>query len=130
MNLLGVDFGLKHVGIALSYGTPLAEPLTTVKFKSMDSLVETLGVLIDKHKVDRVVIGIPEGEIADEGAKLAELLKSGLEIDVVLFNENYSSKQAQFQARQAGKKKGKIKKKEHEWSAGVILQNYLDSNLE
>ena len=131
MNYLGIDYGLKNVGLSISSDSPLAEPLDTIKNKSLEQLVATIVRLLDENSIDKVVIGLPEGKIKSKVEEFRDYLQTVINAEIILWNEDYSTKQAQFQARQARKTVGKIKSKEHSWAATVILQNYLekDKNL-
>jgi putative transcription antitermination factor YqgF len=127
MNNLGIDYGLSKVGTALAVDSSLAEPFVTVKRRSDQDLINKLCLLIDRHKIDLVIVGLPDGGLKEKIMLFARRLQAASGIKVKLVDEEYSTKQVQFLARQAGRSWGKIKRKEHEWAATVILQSYLDT---
>lgn len=129
MNVLAIDYGLSHVGIALAVDSSLAEPLATLKKKNDEQMISELSRLIDNHHIDLVVMGLPKGKLVEVIKVFAMRLKEVCKISVVFIDEDFTSKQAQFHARQAGKKRSKIKHIEHQWAATIILQNYLDQNV-
>ncbi len=59
MRILGLDFGLSIIGLAIAEG-PLAEPLGQVKWQSSEKLIE----VISKNGPDLVVVGLPDGRLA------------------------------------------------------------------
>jgi len=59
MNCLGLDYGLKHVGVALATG-PLAEPLTTLPTKSAVQLIKQL---VDDNSIRTIIIGRPDKKL-------------------------------------------------------------------
>ena len=117
MNLLGVDFGEKKIGIALATG-PLAEPIGIVK-----SLREIL-TICQKHEVDKIIVGISEGEMVKKQRKFAQELAKLAGLPVEFQDETLTTNVAIIKMKQAGKKiKGK---KEDAFAAALILQDYLD----
>lgn len=128
MNILCLDPGTRHTGIAISSDSLLAEPLQTIYEKNLDLLIHKISPLITKYKPQLVVIGQPDhgplvGYAQDVKNKLS-LIYSG---EIVLFDENLSSKTARSKMREAGKKSHEIKQREHQTAAAIILQDYLDS---
>ncbi len=128
---MGVDFGRKKIGLALSDPLGMAHPLGTEKVTGLANTVETILGVIREKEVSEVVLGYPlkqdgtVGEMALEVEKLAELLKrEGLQ--VVLLDERFSSERAIRSLHIMGKKKGKNKKDIDMMAAALLLQEYLD----
>jgi len=124
MKYLGIDFGLKHLGLALAEG-PLAEPLGEKKYSRPEGLFNYLNSIIVEQQIDKVIIGLPEGKLAglvkNFGKKLAEL--TGRE---VFFQDETLSTQeakAKLMAAHAPQKKRRF---DHSAAAALILQDYLD----
>jgi len=124
MKYLGIDFGLKHVGLAVADG-PLAEPFGEKKYSQQGKLFNYLNSLIIKQQIDKIVIGLPEGKLAGAvknfGKKLTEL--TGRE--VFFQDETLSTQEAKLKliAAHAPQKKRRF---DHSAAAALILQDYLD----
>lgn len=129
MNILAIDYGLRKVGVALSMDSPLAEPLDTLKRKSDGELIKSICLLIDRHEIDLVIVGLPRGPMKDKIIKFADELGKTDNLHVKLWSEELTTQQVQFQSRQVGKSRVKLEQKEHEWAAANILQSYLDENV-
>lgn len=121
MVYLGLDYGSRHLGVAISVGA-LAEPLDTINAaKPLPRLID----LIAEYQPDALVIGLPDGSQKQPAEQfIASLKKLGLPVHVV--DETLSS----HDARQALLHKSQIKRKskEHAVAAALILQSYLDTS--
>jgi len=131
VRILGVDFGRRKIGLALSDPLGMAHPLGTEKVTGLHNTVETILTVVKEKEVSEVVLGYPlkqdgtVGEIALEVEKLAELLtKEGLK--VILLDERFSSERAIRSLHLMGKKKGKNKRDIDTMAAALLLQEYLD----
>ena len=71
MNYLGLDYGLRHIGVAMATG-PLAEPLVTLPTKSAPALIRQL---VDRHSISTIVIGRPYKVLKLEFEKFINSLK-------------------------------------------------------
>lgn len=120
MITLGIDYGERKIGLAISSGK-LAQPL-----KVVHSLSEILDI-INKEHVEKIVIGISEGQVAKNAKKFAEELKEKTNLEVVEIDETLSTKDAQAMAMEAGIKRKKRKAMEDAYAAALILQSYLDN---
>ena len=123
MKYLGVDFGLKRIGLSISEGE-LASPYKVIEVRSMnDAVVKMIQIILTK-KVDRVVVGMPEGKTGELAKKfIKKIQQKGL--DVVETDETLSSQLAQANMIEMGipKKKRQINDAQ---AAAEILQGYLD----
>lgn len=127
MVLLGIDYGRKYVGLALSTGL-LAEPLTTLKVNP--KLLDRLQQMCFKLEVRKIIIGISEGRMAEETREFARHLQAGLELPVVLQDETLTTHQAiQKLIDTKGKKKLGVGRKD-KFAATLILQEYIDQTNE
>lgn len=131
VRILGVDFGRRRIGLALSDPLGMAHPLGTEKVTGLHNTVEIILTVVKEKEVSEVVLGYPlkqdgtVGEIALEVEKLAELLKKeGLK--VILLDERFSSERAIRSLHLMGKKKGKNKGDIDTMAAALLLQEYLD----
>jgi putative Holliday junction resolvase len=137
VRVLGVDFGEKRVGVAVSDPTgTIATPLETLQRRAgkrpplaeLERVGKSLGV-------EHVVIGLPldlrgeetpwSREVRDVGQRLAERL--GVKVSFV--DERFSSVRAERAVRESGLKKVEREKKARvdAGAAQLILQAWLDS---
>lgn len=124
MRYLGVDFGLKKVGLASSGGT-LAAPLKTIEVKGFRDAVEKVEKLVTAEGFDKVIVGLPEGKIGQTVLGFVNALQK-LGIDAETCDETLSSKRAKQLMIELGVS---VKKRrfEDDIAAAQILQDYLDS---
>lgn len=121
MKYLGIDFGLRRIGFAHSFGE-IAAPLKVIEVLSFKKALEEIKKMAKDF--DQIVIGKPEGKVGKKVSKLIQKLqKDG--INVTPWDETLSSQKAleQMIAEGKGKKKRKIT---DDYSAALILQDYLD----
>jgi len=119
MKILGVDWGEKRIGLALSEGK-LAEPLGVV-----DS-VEELGKVIRQEGIRRVVLGLPEGRHKKKVRELGRRLEKESGVEVIFRSEVLSTEAAMRAAIEAGK--GKRARRELDaLAAAILLQEHLDA---
>lgn len=126
--ILGIDLGKKTTGVAISHGQ-LATPLTTIKHQNAKIALEKITQISDSETVDTIVVGFVEGKIKSFFEKFAEDLKKARpNIKIILWDETLSTRQAVDNLIKLGTAKRKRQQKEHEVSAALILQSYLDAN--
>jgi len=124
--LLGVDYGRRNMGLAVSE-TTFAEPRGTLSVKNLDIALEKINKLVQDEKFDEIIVGVSEGKMAAETREFIKKLKKKVVIPVTESDETLSSKEAQQKSIQAGVKRKRRKLLTHAYSATVILQKYLDS---
>ena len=129
MRYLGVDYGLKKVGLALSEGQ-IASPFKVLDISGLNDAVNKILHVISKEEIDRVVIGVPDsGQVRTAVKKLISKLKENLKnetVSVIEADETLSTNSAKNLMIDLGLGE-KDRKKEDAYSAGIILQNFLDS---
>ncbi|MBM3429471.1 MAG: Holliday junction resolvase RuvX [Bacteroidetes bacterium] len=130
--IIGIDFGLKRTGIAISDTNQIiASPLTTV---DSSNLMEFLSALIQKHGITEIVLGFPSKLNGGEShiTHFVLLLKEALEKNfitakVFLQDERFTSKiAAQTISKIGTNKQKKDKGLVDQISATVILQDFLN----
>uniref|UniRef100_A0A831YYY2 Putative pre-16S rRNA nuclease n=1 Tax=candidate division WWE3 bacterium TaxID=2053526 RepID=A0A831YYY2_UNCKA len=117
-NTLGVDWGEKRIGLAVSRGN-FAEPFGFV------SSFEELFKVIKQEDIEKVVLGLPEGKHEKRVRELGARIEKELEIPVVLRSEVLTSRQALRKIIEAGKPK-KSRAALDAVSAALLLQEHLD----
>ncbi|MEK7061225.1 MAG: Holliday junction resolvase RuvX [Patescibacteria group bacterium] len=120
MKTLGVDYGRKKIGLAISEGM-LAEPWKVVKVNDFEETIEKTLQILKELRVDKVVVGVSEGEMGKESKRFAKRI--GAEI----FDETLSTYTAQELSREAKVGRKKRKNLEDAYAASVMLQSYLDN---
>lgn len=131
---LGIDYGKKRIGIAISDTTQIiASPLCTIHTAKIFTFLKDLLV---KEEINCIVVGEPknlDGSPTDSTKLtadfLAKLTKNYPDISVKSIDERYTSKMAKQSILAAGTKKMKRRDKSvvDKVSAAIILQSFLDS---
>ena len=128
-----MDLGTKTLGLAISDKQGIiASPYKLIKYNNMDDAVNEVLKIIEKEKVENLVLGLPKnmnGTIGERGEyilKFKELLESELGYDVVLEDERLTTKVAENILINADMSRKKRKKVIDKMAATVILQGYLD----
>ena len=131
---MGIDYGEKRIGIAIC--DPLltfAYPYTTLQNNS--TFFNSLSDIIKEKNIIKAVLGLPSSrfkfslELSKIVMKLKEEIELKLKIEVVLWDEEFSSAIAKEKILESVTKKSKRKNKDllDKHSAAIILQEYLDS---
>ena len=130
--LLGIDFGEKRIGLALS------DPLLTFAY-SLDTFQNDKNFwkrfedIIRQNDVHKIVIGMPNEDRNEKLATAVKSFKKKIEdifhLEVITWNEEYTSVIAKQKIIQSISKKKRRRDKGliDKFSAAVILQEYLDS---
>ena len=125
MQILGIDYGRRKIGIALGDGR-LVEGLTVVRYEDEKKALEKIIKIIKKEKINEIVVGISEGQIGEESRKFGEKLGKKVNLPVHFQDETLTTRDAQALSITAGIKRKKRRALEDAYSAALILQNYLD----
>jgi putative Holliday junction resolvase len=125
MQILGIDYGRRKIGIALGDGR-LVEGLTVVRYEDEKKALEKIIKIIKKEKVNEIVVGVSEGQIGEESRKFGEKLGEKVNLPVHFQDETLTTRDAQALSIIAGIKRKKRRALEDAYSAALILQNYLD----
>mgnify|MGYP001610020560 CR=1 FL=1 len=123
MKYLGIDFGLKRIGLATSEGE-LASPLKIVEIRNLNDAVVKMIQIILTEKIDRVVVGMPEGETGRIVKKFIKKLQL-MGVDVIKADETLSTVNAIDMMIRSGVPRSKRRFTDAQ-AAAEILQNYLD----
>jgi putative holliday junction resolvase len=134
MRVLGVDYGTKRIGLALS--DPLgifAQPLQALAVSDLPSAADEIARITKERDVDTIVIGLPRnmdgtiGEKAQEALAFLDMLLERTHVVVVPWDERLSTAFAERALRESNMSRKKRKKRVDMVAAQVILQGYLDS---
>ncbi|MCK4430805.1 MAG: Holliday junction resolvase RuvX [Candidatus Aminicenantes bacterium] len=134
MRILGVDFGDKNIGLAVSDKLLItAQALGSYRVKNEEEDKKYFKDLVSKYEIEEIVIGLPlrmdgtPGTRVQKTQKFASWLENVLKLPIVLWDERLTTKQALDilnQQKISGKKKKKLK---DQISAAIILSVYLES---
>ncbi len=132
--LLGLDFGQKRIGVAVSDEMGgMAFPLTMVPFDSRKQVVKDLTKILSQHGADTIVVGLPltlSGQLGPAALKIKEHVKwfeSEMKtVAWVLWDERLTTKEVERVLLDADMSRGKREKVRDQLAAQRILQTYLD----
>ena len=137
MRIMGLDFGSKTVGVAISDSLLLtAQGKEIIRRKEENKLRQTLArieELIVEYEVEEIVLGLPKHMNASEGvrAELTYEFKDKLErrtgLPVVMWDERLTTVAADRLMMEAGVRRENRKEHVDKIAASFILQSYLDS---
>jgi putative transcription antitermination factor YqgF len=124
MKYLGIDYGKRKVGLAISEGISVS-PLKVIEISSLVDAVQKVRQVIQAEQIDEVVVGMAE---SGESKSMTEKFVKELEkkIKVVVVEETLSSQQADKQMRELGVVRGK-RGKNDAMAAAIILEGYLSN---
>ena len=130
MRILGLDYGTKTVGVAMSDALCItAQGVEIIRRTQENKLRRTyarIEELIGTYQIEKIVLGYPKHMNGDIGerAKAAEAFRAGLE--VVLWDERLTTVAADRAMMEMGIRRENRKKYVDEIAATFILQSYLD----
>ena len=137
MRVMGLDFGSKTVGVAISDALMVtAQGIETIQRKSPGKLRQTLARiegLSTEYQVGKIVLGFPknmdntEGERCRRTLEFKELLEKRCNVPVVLWDERLTTVAAQQALEEYGIRRENRKMYVDKIAAVLILQGYLDS---
>ena len=128
MRILGLDYGSKTVGVAVSDPLGLtAQRLDTIWRKQENKLRQTLAhikELVDEYQVERIVLG---WERAEKALEFKEMLEKRTGLPVIMWDERLTTVEADRTLMEAGVRRENRKQYLDGLAAVFILQGYLDS---
>lgn len=119
MNLLSIDYGSKRIGLAISV-LGIITPIDPIP--NNDQKISSLKNIIDQYKIEKIFIGISEGEFAKTTQKFVDQLKNMVICDIETVEEAVSTIEADQIFLANNKKKKNYKKLIDSISAAVILR--------
>jgi putative Holliday junction resolvase len=136
MRVLGLDYGSKTVGVAVSDPLGLtAQAVETIWRKQENKLRKTLAridELISEYQVGEIVVGYPKnmnntiGERAVKSLEFKEMLEKRTGLPVVMWDERLTTLEAKRTLMESGVRRENRKQYLDELAAVFILQGYLD----
>ncbi len=136
MRILGLDFGSKTVGVAVSDGLLLtAQGVETIERKDENKLRKTcarIEELIAEYEITEIVLGLPknmnntEGERVEKTKAFGEMLERRTGLPVHYWDERLTTVAAEQILMESGVRRENRKTVIDKVAAGLILQGYLD----
>ncbi len=137
MRLMGLDYGTKTVGVAISDPLGLtAQGIETIERKEENKLRKTLArieALIEMYEVEKIVLGFPKhmnndiGERAQKSLEFRDMLVRRTGLEVIMWDERLTTVEAERTLIESKVRREDRKKYIDKIAAVFILQGYLDS---
>ena len=136
MRIIGLDYGTKTVGVAVSDSLGItAQAVETITRKEENKLRQTLArieALIDEYNVEEIVVGLPKnmnntiGERAEACRDFADKLERRIGLPVIMWDERLTTVSADNVLKECGVRRENRKAVVDKIAAVFILQGYLD----
>ena len=137
MRIMGLDYGSKTVGVAVSDTLGLtAQGIEIVRRKSENKLRQTLARIEEiakEYGVEKIVLGFPKhmnndiGERAEKSLEFKEMLERRTGLEVIMWDERLTTVEANRTLMEASVRRENRKQYLDQLAAVFILQGYLDS---
>lgn len=137
MRIMGLDYGSKTVGVAVSDALGLtAQAVETIQRKEENKLRKTLArieELIREYGAERIVLGFPKnmnntiGDRAEKSLAFQEMLERRTGLPVIMWDERLTTVEAERTLMESGVRRENRKQYVDQIAAVFILQGYLDS---
>jgi putative holliday junction resolvase len=134
VRILGLDFGTKRIGVAMSDELLLtAQGLDTIQRKDLKSDLALIKGTVDSNGVSEVIVGLPlnmngtYSEKTKEAVRFADELGKVISVPIKTWDERLTSMQADRAMLEGDMSRAKRRKLSDRLAAQIILQSYLDS---
>ena len=137
MRIMGLDYGAKTIGVAISDALLLtAQGVETICRTQENKLRKTLArikSLCEEYEVTEIVLGFPKnmnntiGDRAEKSLEFAEMLKKRTGLPIVMWDERLTTVEATRTLIESGVRREKRKEYVDKIAAVFILQGYLDA---
>ena len=137
MRIMGLDYGSKTIGVAVSDPMGLTaqgvETITREEENKLRKSLRRIEELVEQYQVEEIVLGFPKnmnntiGERAEKALQLKETLERRLGLPVIMWDERLTTVEADRTLIEAGVRRENRKKYVDMIAAVFILQGYLDA---
>jgi putative Holliday junction resolvase len=131
--ILAIDFGMRHLGLAVSDSLGLtAQGLQTIERANAAEGFSEIVELVDRYDIQEILIGNPLSKagtataMSERVAKFADKLRRRVKCEVKLWDERLSSAEANRLLRSTGISLEKRQRAVDRVTATLFLQSYLD----
>lgn len=132
MKYLGIDYGSKRVGVAISDKTKtLVKPLTIIKYHNDQELFIEIKNILLSYEIEKIILGFPknmnntEGKSAKKVLQFKEDLESFTCIPIELIDERLTTSEAENILLEADFNRRKRKEIIDGMAAAIILETYI-----
>ena len=132
---LGIDFGTRRIGLALSDPTGiLASPLPFLENTGIKQVVSKLKEMVESQGIETIVVGLPRnmdgtyGPAVERVRSFIAQIQSEISAKIVTQDERLTTSQASRDLAGMGLSQKELRKKVDSSSATLILQQFLDRN--
>lgn len=132
--ILSLDHGKVRLGLAVSDpDRRIASPLMTHVRKDLAQDERFLKRIVEEEEIGEILLGLPvhlngtEGEQAKKVREFAKLVETWTALPVVLYDERFTTVEAESHLWQAGLTHKKRKDRRDQLAAQILLQTYLDA---
>ena len=129
---VGVDHGTKRTGFASADALRLAVAPVTTSGGGNDGALAELDRILDERDVTHLVVGYPlnmdgtaGGRAKDVDAFVALVRERHPRLVIVLQDERLTTKEAESRLAEAGHRRGARKARKDEWSAVILLEDWI-----
>jgi len=133
VRILGVDFGDRNIGLALSDQLFLtAQPFGSYRLAGEKENAVFFRDLVDRQEIGEIIVGLPlrmdgsQGTRAEKTREFAAWLEKTVSRPVIFWDERLTTRQAQGIMLEQKIKTRDKKEAEHQISATIILLGYLE----
>ncbi len=137
MRWMGLDFGTKTVGVAISDELGItAQPIETITRKASTKLRKTLArieQLVAEYSITDIVLGYPKNMNNSEGARVeatkefASMIEKRVGISVVFWDERLTTMESERILIETNIRRENRKAYIDQMAAVLILQSYMDA---
>jgi len=136
MRILGVDYGEKRIGLAVSIPfQDMAVPLKVIEVVSHKKALQEIVETVIEESVDMIVVGLPvnmngtSGEMVDRVMVFVARLSEATGKKVETWDERLTTVMAEKSMLDGDLSRSKRKKIRDKISAQILLQDYLESKI-
>lgn len=132
MNYLGLDVGKKRIGVAISESGVIASEYKTIIVSDINQIIRDIINICQKKEIQKIILGLPknmdgsESEFTKEVRNFVEKMKKQIKIPILFEDERLTSKEAERLLKEQNVDFTKIKKRIDQFSAKLILEQYLE----
>jgi len=132
--IIGIDFGQKRVGIAISdESETISSVVKSQKVSSVKDAVAKIAAFVDEKQAREVVVGLPlnmdgsKGPAAENVTRFCDKLSKQVSVPINTYDERLSTKQGESLMISADLSRKKRRENIDKLAAQIILQSYLDT---
>jgi len=134
MRVMGIDYGSKRIGLALSDEMAMiAQPLDFVSAEPLSNALERVASIVREKEVGKIVVGMPRnmdgsyGSAAEKTREFVGALQAKVSAPIRTWDERLTTVSANRALIEAGMSRQKRKTKVDQTAAAILLQSFLDS---